>query len=107
MVDYSTLDPSNSLIYCDPPYRENKYPIKYRRDTKKYDKFDNDAFWDVMRRWSENNMVVISELSAPDDFVEIWFHDQTRSASRSKNTKKNSNQLERLFVHESLVDIIM
>lgn len=106
-MEYTRLNPSNAFIYCDPPYRENKYPIKYRRDTKKYDKFDNDAFWDVMRHWSQNNVVVISELSAPDDFTEIWFHDQTRSASRSKNTKKITNQMERLFIHESLLHIIM
>jgi DNA adenine methylase len=106
-LDYTTMNPSKSLIYCDPPYRENKYPIKYRRDTKKYDKFDNDAFWEIMRNWSQNNIVVISELSAPDDFTEIWHHDQSRSASRSKNTKKNSNQMERLFIHESLLHMIV
>lgn len=106
-IDYSTLNPEYSLIYCDPPYRENKYPIKYRRDTKKYDKFDNDRFWDIMREWSMNNIVVISELSAPPDFIEIWRYEQTTSASRSKNTSKHKNNMEKLFVHETLVDMIM
>ena len=58
------------LIYCDPPYQTTKYdPIKYRTDTKYYDIFDNEKFWNIMRLWSKKNHVFISETTAPDDFV--------------------------------------
>ena len=46
------------LVYCDPPYAYSKYPIKYRRDVKKYDVFDNAEFWEQVRKWSKNNIVV-------------------------------------------------
>lgn len=60
--DYRDLDPTGAIIYADPPYA----------DSTKYEyikEFDYDEFWDVMRKWSENNTVLISEYSAPDDFV--------------------------------------
>lgn len=83
--DYRELKPKNMLIYCDPPYKETTYPIKYRRDIKYYDKFDNDEFWEIMRIWSKNNIVIISETSAPTDF--IWEKEISRSASKSKNNR--------------------
>ena len=73
--DYKDLNPKNLMIYCNPPYAYSKYPTKYRRHVKKYDVFDNNAFWDIVRKWSKNNIVVVSELIAPDDFVEIWNFD--------------------------------
>ena len=105
--DYKELNPKKMLVYCDPPYEYSKYPIKYRRDVKKYDTFDNEEFWDVMRKWSKNNVVVISEMVAPDDFVEIWKQQAKRSAARSvrgkgkDNTDTTTSGVEKLFVHES------
>ena len=32
--DYTELTPRNSLIYCDPPYRFDKFPIKYLTNQK-------------------------------------------------------------------------
>jgi DNA adenine methylase len=103
------------MIYCDPPYAFNKYPIKYRRDTKKYDVFDNDKFWEVMREWSKENMVVISEITAPPDFINIWEQERYRSAAQSKKTRFNKNSAvasnthntEKLFVHESIAKILL
>jgi DNA adenine methylase len=101
--DYTELTPRNALIYCDPPYRFEKFPIKYRRDTKHYDEFDNDTFWNIMREWSKTNLVVISEISAPDDFIEIWRHDSYRSPSQSKKTRfkgeSKAYKIEKLFVY--------
>ena len=70
--DYKRLRPKNMLIYADPPYVSGKFPVKYRKSTKKYDLFDNEQFWDTMRKWSKNNIVFISEVSAPNDFVAVW-----------------------------------
>ena len=111
---YQELTPSDSFIYCDPPYKQTKYPIKYRTGIKKYDKFDTDEFWETMRKWSENNLVIVSELSAPDDFTEIWNLNRYRSACQSSKTRfkpkteKNegkegkeseTHQVEKLFIY--------
>ena len=102
---YDEWEPHNMLIYCDPPYKITKNPVKYRTDTKKYDVFDNDHFWDVMREWSKDNYVFISETTAPDDFVKIWSKSTHRSASQSDKTRyKNPSDSfteECLFVHST------
>ena len=98
MKDYRELNPKGKLIYCDPPYKETRYPIKYRREVKKYDEFDNEEFWEIMRKWSKSNVVIISETSAPCDFKCIWEKEIGRSASKSKNTKKiDTLRSEKLF----------
>jgi len=103
---YQSLRPKKKLIYCDPPYEYSKYPIKYRTHVKHYDEFDNDEFWDIMRKWSETNLVVISEMNAPPDFVEIWNANMYRSAAQSNKTRFKSettqtHKIEKLFVHQS------
>lgn len=103
---YDTLKPSGKLIYCDPPYQVTKNPVKYRTGTKSYDIFDNEHFWNIMRKWSANNFVFISETTAPDDFVAIWSKKTHRSASQSAKTRyKNESdtfQTEKLYVHQDL-----
>lgn len=108
--DYTHWKPNKKFIYCDPPYEYNKYPIKYRTDVKYYDEFDNNAFWDVVRKWSKSgdNLVLVSEMNAPNDFVEIWNMEKYRSAAQSKKTRfknktttNNTNKIEKIFVHNS------
>lgn len=103
---YLELNPVNKFIYCDPPYAYVKFPIKYRRDTKKYDKFDTDLFWETMRKWSENNFVIVSEIVAPNDFIEVWNMERHRSACNSLKTGKKNvavdddfKSSEKLFVY--------
>lgn len=62
----------NAVIYCDPPYQNTK------QFQNSYD-FNYDDFWDTMRKWSRDNYVFISELSAPDDFECIYQHETLRS----------------------------
>ena len=106
LKSYEKWKPQKKLIYCDPPYENSKFPIKYRTGTKEYDIFDNNAFWDVMRKWSKNNYVFISEVTAPDDFICIWEKRSHRSVAQSKLTsfksKSDVHQTEKLFVHKSL-----
>tara|TARA_B100001123_G_C14975343_1_gene893344 strand:+ start:74 stop:847 length:774 start_codon:yes stop_codon:yes gene_type:complete len=104
---YTKLRPKNKLIYCDPPYTNTKFPIKYRNKTKKYDEFDNKKFWQIMRKWSKNNIVFISEIVAPEDFVCVWEKKRYRSVAQSKKTRyKNEDKkskkwvTEKLFVHK-------
>ena len=58
--EYVENAPEGVLIYCDPPYANT---TEYR------DSFDTETFWEVMREWSKDNIVVVSEYNAPDDWV--------------------------------------
>lgn len=75
---------SGMVIYCDPPYQ----------GTKQYANalgFDYEEFWQVMRAWSKNNIVLISEQNAPNDFECLWKQEVSRSikaADKSKSTEK-------------------
>jgi len=60
--DYRQHRPKNMLIYCDPPYEST---TSYGA----FDGFDHSAFWEIMRAWSVENTVVVSEYKAPDDFI--------------------------------------
>lgn len=107
--DYTKLKPKKMFVYCDPPYAVTKFPIKYRRETKKYDVFDNAKFWDVVREWSKTNFVVVSETTAPDDFVNVWELERYRSAAQSGKTRfkdedTKTHNMEKLFVHKSIKD---
>lgn len=87
--DYRKLGFKECVIYCDPPYA----------DTTKYDgtgEFDHSEFWQTMREWSEKNVVIISEETAPPDFKCIWCGDVTRTQDKaSRNTAT-----EKLFIYE-------
>lgn len=57
--------PSNSIIYCDPPYNHTS---KYKTGD-----FDSDKFWDwCCEMTNEGHKVFISEYNAPSYFTCIW-----------------------------------
>lgn len=85
--DYRNIQPSGAVVYCDPPYQGVK---KYANSVD----FNYEEFWDIMRKWSENNYVFVSELDAPDDFRCIWMQEVSRSI---KATDK-SRAVEKLFI---------
>lgn len=85
--DYREFKPQGCVIYCDPPYG----------DTKEYGnakEFDRPIFWQTMREWSRNNVVLISELKAPEDFITVW----EREVDRSMKAKEHFRATEKLFV---------
>ena len=82
---------SNNVIYCDPPYANTKQ-FANSQD------FDYEEFWEIMRKWSKTNYVIISELSAPDDFICIWQKDVQRSMKSTDNTMR---AVEKLFVYKN------
>lgn len=86
VADYRCIQPSGAVIYCDPPYKGVK---QYANSAD----FDYDEFWDIMRKWSKNNFVFISELDAPDDFRCIW----QQEVSRSIKATDKSKAVEKLF----------
>ena len=92
--DYRTLSNNigyNLVIYCDPPYANAKQ-FANSQD------FDHKEFWEIMREWSRNNYVFISELEAPDDFICIWQKDVQRSI---KSNDSKMRAIEKLFVYKN------
>lgn len=90
--NYRELKPKNAVIYCDPPYEESTkfHGLK--------SSFSSWIFWMVMRKWSENNMVLISERSAPKDFKCVWYKQGRISLSLSET---KLTKFEGLYVHQS------
>lgn len=86
LKDFFTWDVSDHLIYCDPPYAGKTLPgIR--------NNFDTGLFWDHVRYLSENNTVVVSEVTAPDDFVRIW-----ERSVKTDMQQANRKRVECLFV---------
>ncbi len=85
--DYRKLHLKGYLIYCDPPYQGT---VKVGQ----LDSFDHSEFWDIMREWSKENIVIISEYNAPKDFKCIW--KKKTNISLCKQTKA-SGSVEKLF----------
>ena len=88
---YQDIDPKNMLIYCDPPYKSNKYQQSI------FFQFDSEEFWVIMRKWSKSNIVVISEYKAPYDFRIIW-----KNEIKVIHNGKTNTKTEKLFIHEDL-----
>ena len=85
--DYRDLkDIKGYCIYSDPPYANTK---QFANSTT----FNHDEFWNIMRKWSKDNIVLISELHAPDDFECIW----SQEVSRSINVQNKTKAVEKLF----------
>ena len=88
--DYKRIiDPRGCVLYCDPPYANTK---QYKNAAN----FDYDEFWQTMRDWSKNNIVIISEQNAPDDFEVIW----EQPVSRSIKATDKSISVEKLFKYK-------
>lgn len=88
---YLELDvPDNSIIYCDPPYR----------DTTKYkDSIDYEEFYEWCRNQSRNgNQIFVSEYWMPDDFKEIWNKEQKVNFDCSRKSGNIKTNIERLYV---------
>jgi DNA adenine methylase len=88
----SLIDPKGYLIYCDPPYE----------GTKKYgavEKFDSEKFWETVRKWSKDNIVIVSEFTAPSDFKCIW-KKKRKILLTNGSIKANPSKTEKLFMHD-------
>jgi site-specific DNA-adenine methylase len=93
---YDEWKPDGAFIYCDPPYAG--VGQEYFGLAKKAS-FDSDKFWETMRKWSENNVVVISEYKAPDDFkivaeyrVYCHLNRSSKNGYAASNPKKNRSE---------------
>jgi site-specific DNA-adenine methylase len=87
---YKKWNPTNMLIYCDPPYKDT---VGYSAT----EGFNHDEFWDTMREWSKNNYVFISEEAAPKDFKCVW----KRQKRRTLNKKVRDYKVEKLYMYRN------
>ncbi len=67
-IDYRELNPKGYVIYCDPPYAGTTGNSSLK---SLWTDFSTDEFWELMRKWSEDNDVIVSEMIAPSDFKQI------------------------------------
>jgi DNA adenine methylase len=82
-----------ALIYCDGPYK----------DTTGYgnNEFNYDEYYEWLRnKAKEGHIVLISEYDMPNDFVCVWSKD-----IRNQMIKANDRTVEKLFVHESQLEL--
>ena len=73
--------------------------VRKNKNTKQYSTskdFNHDIFWEWARQMSKKNIVVISELQAPDDFECIW----ERKIMRTMNVKNTKESTEKLFIYK-------
>lgn len=89
-ISYEFFSPVNMIIYCDPPYISNKL------SSSLFQNFDHKKFWNIIREWSKNNIVIISEWKAPKDFKKIW---NIKSYVSNNNTVKKYS--DNLYIHEN------
>lgn len=81
--------PTNSLVYCDPPYVGT---------TSYADEFDHTDFWRWVRRTAwHGHAVYISEYVAPLDFECIWSQVAKSSLSATGKSGGYKTSVERLF----------
>lgn len=59
--------------------------------------FDHDKFWEWVRKMSVNNIVIVSELEAPNDFKCIWH----KTVSRTVKPNDGIKAVEKLFIKEN------
>ena len=83
---YQNLEiPTNSLIYCDPPYEGT---------TKYKDGFSHNEFWEWCRtKVKEGHQVFVSEYNAPSDFKSIYSKEVNSSLTKDTGSKKANEQL--------------
>lgn len=94
--DYRNLKIDNgSLIYCDIPYKDTKQFATSKN-------FNHETFWDWVREQSNYNIIIVSELQAPEDFKCIWQQEVTRT----QDNRKREKSLEKLFIHKDLYEKI-
>lgn len=78
--------PDESLIYCDPPYRNTKQYATSKN-------FDYDKFYDWLREMKQKgHTIFISEYQMPDDFKCVWEKEMT-NAMNPTITKKPTERL--------------
>lgn len=86
--DYKSLDMSrfkNGVIYCDIPYKGT---------TGYQSEFDYDMFWKWAEDCSANNIVLVSEQVAPNNWKSIW----SQPVKRTLDNASRIDVMEQLYI---------
>lgn len=76
---------TNGVIYCDIPYK----------NTTGYQKcFDHTEFWQWAERCSQDNVVLVSEQVAPENWRSIW----AQPVKRTLDNASRSDVTEQLYI---------
>lgn len=96
--DYFSINiPDNSVIYCDPPYRNTK-EYQFSRG------FDFESFYSWCQEMADKgHTILISEYDMPDSFECIW----SKKLTNAMNPTITKNAVEKLFIPKSSKDIIL
>jgi len=83
---YITMDiPVNSIIYCDPPYRNT---------TKYKDKFNHIEFWEWCDKMvKDGHSVFVSEYNAPNGWNCVWEKTVNSSLTKETGSKRATEKL--------------
>ena len=89
-LGYKTTEiPKNSIVYCDPPYKDT---TKYLTD------FDHEFFYSYVRKLkNEGHQVFVSEYEMPTDFICIWEKEVKSSLSANGKIGGSKSSIEKLF----------
>lgn len=92
--NYWDLNPglAGAVIYCDPPYQGTK-----QYGYKNAPQMDYEHFWNWVRFMSAQNIVLVSEQQAPDDFGIIW---EKPTVLRTTNKTNDFKATEKLFKYK-------
>lgn len=91
--DYRFLYPKECIVYCDPPYADSTEAWGL------VDPFDHDEFWEKMREWTkEDNTIIISSYTAPEDFTCIADFDNVKVVSGNRGGEKVRSRTEKLWL---------
>ena len=90
--DYQAVPiPSNSVIYCDPPY--------FNTFCGMYDGFDHERFWNWARK---QNNIFISEYSMPEDFIPIAQIEKIRGCA----TNNSARAIEKIWTNQQTFEAL-
>lgn len=87
---YKNWAPENCVVYCDPPYKKT---TKYKSGD-----FDHVDFWRWCKKYADpqyNNVVLVSEYTAPEGIECIWEKEIENTLSKDTKGKKG---IEKLFL---------
>lgn len=98
-LNFDDLDKDNTLIYCDIPY------IGTRIDNycKASGNFNHNAFWQWVRDHKDFK-IIVSEISAPNDFKVVWKQSFTYKIGTNFGTSHRKIE-ECLFVYKESLDL--
>lgn len=84
--NYNSLNiPENSIIYCDPPYKNT---------TGYVGSFDHEQFYNWCRNMVKcGHTIYVSEYNMPDDFICVWEKSVNSSLTSDTGGKKSVEKL--------------